>query len=250
LAIFFSRDRITATKGGEFERLVRFIGRIERRLSRRDPLCPSADFNTVLNQLPAFAELFAPVQVYVAHPEKADQDSIIGTTNETAGVLLIEHTDNSGACYRVLLTADVRLTGISLILDRLESMPVRADVFQYPHHGAWPTKWPGLRELDVKRRTMKDFLYAVRPSHVVFPVGSDNSYDHIRPEALTMLSEYADHLRLLRSVTWTETTEACRCVTDLPVVGTNAPADVEGRIGDHPGHIALVRLDPAGRREF
>jgi len=247
LAIFFSRDRITATKGGEFERLVRFIGRIERRLSRRDPRHPSADFNTVLNELPAFAELFDPVRVYVVHPEKADQDSLIGATNETAGVLLMEHTVNGGGCHRVLLTADVQLTGISLILDRVGSVPVRADVFKYPHHGAWPTKWPRIRELDVPRKTMRDVLYAVSPSHVVFSVGSNNSHDHIRPEALTMLSEYANRLRLLRSVTWTETTEACRHFTDLPAVDTNAAADVEVRIGDYPGQIALVRLDPRHR---
>jgi hypothetical protein len=63
----------------------------------------------------------------VAHPAKEDQDSLIGVaTNETAGVLLVEHTVAVGVVRRALLTADVQLTGISLVLDRRTNSPMRA----------------------------------------------------------------------------------------------------------------------------
>lgn len=237
LGVFFSRDRISSAKGSEYSALVRFVGRTGRRLSRDDARSLNADFNTVLNRIPAFAELFDPVRVLVIHPEKADQDCLVGCLNETAGVLLLECTSADGLCRRVLLTADVQLTGISLILERARSRPVNANIFKYPHHGAWPTAWPGISELGIQRRTMKDFVYAVGPSHVIFSVGP-NPYEHIRPEALALLSEYGAELGKLLAVASTEMTDSLRRAPDLPIANSNH-ADIEVRIHRHSGRIAV-----------
>jgi hypothetical protein len=241
LAIFFSRDRLTASRGSEYCRLLQFIGRIERRLSRNDPRNPSADFNTLLNQLPAFAALFPPVRVIVVHPAKADQDSLNGvSTNETAGVLLIEHPPSHGATRRVLLTSDVQLTGISLLMDRAGSQPIQAHVVKYPHHGAWPTTWPGMKGLreEIPRRTMAEFLNQVMPSTVVFSVGGDNDDGHVRREVIELLTTYHRDFGRLRNVKWTQITKPCLEPGTLPSAGPLAePAgagDIEIGLGDYP----------------
>jgi beta-lactamase superfamily II metal-dependent hydrolase len=67
--------------------------------------------------------------------EYADRLSLSGVDpNEAAGVLLLEMPLPDGGCRRALLTADVQLTGISLMLARDQSL-LRADVLKYPHHG-------------------------------------------------------------------------------------------------------------------
>lgn len=243
LAIFFSRDRINASKGSEYISLLRFIGRVERRLSRDDPRHPIADFNTLLNQLPAFADLFHPVRVLVVHPSKADQDSLHGiNTNETAGVLLVEHTINAGVSRRALLTADVQLTGISLLMERETIVPIHADVLKFPHHGAWPGSWPGINDLGDKipRRTMAEFLNHVLPAIVVFSVGKDNHVGHIRPEVLELLANYHNATGKLRTVKWTQITNPCLTPGALPTVGPLAEStgagDIEIQFGNFPEH--------------
>jgi hypothetical protein len=245
----FLRARINVARRGEYRRLVQSIGRSERRLSKRDPRNPSADFNTALNQMPAFAALFEPVRVYVAHPAKEDQDSLIGVaTNETAGVLLVEHTVADGVVRRALLTADVQLTGISLMLDRERVLPLHADVLEYPHHGAWPTDWPGLREIgiQVQRQTMADFLRRVMPAIVVFSVGRDNPHGHIRPEVFQLLKDYQTEFGRLREVRWTPRTETCSQYDGLPAAGPPAEhadaGDIEVRFGQFPDNSGRFRL--------
>ncbi len=255
LGIFFSRDRINVRKGSAYRRLVQFIGRAARRLSRSDPRVLNADFNTVLNQIPAFAALFEPIRVYVAHPAKEDQDSLIGVDpNETAGVLLVEHTVADGVVRRALLTADVQLTGVSLMLERERLLPLHADVLKYPHHGAWPTAWPGFGELgsEVKRRTMADFLSHVMPAIVVFSVGSENRHGHIRPEVFQLLIEYRTASGHLREVRWTQRSAACSqyqsSPTDVSTPELGGEGDVEIRFGHFPEddyvNVAQCRAGP------
>lgn len=241
LAVFFSRDRLTASKGSEYRRLLRSICHAERRLSKDDPRNPSADFNTLLNQLPRFAALFLPVRVFVVHPAKADQDGLHGVnTNDTAGVLLIEHTPRRNSTRRVLLTADVQLTGISLLMNRAGSLPIQADVLKYPHHGAWPNRWPGMSTLGdiIPRRRMADFLNQVMPSTVVFSVGQDNDDGHIRPEVIELLKTYQKQTRRLRSVKWTQITRPCLKSGVLPSRGPLSEhagaGDIEIRLGNYP----------------
>ena len=241
LGIFFSRDRINVRRSSAYRRLVRSVAFAQRSLSKNDPGVLSADFNTVLNQIPAFSAIFDPVRVYVAHPAKADQDSLIGVdTNETAGVLLVEHTVAPGVVRRALLTADVQLTGISLMLDRSEMLSLNADVLKYPHHGAWPSDWPGFSELgpEVQRRTMDDFFRRVMPAIVLFSVGRDNPYGHIRPEVFELLTAYQTECGRLREVRWTQRTDACWQYRRLPVDGPPDDivdeGDIEIRIGPFP----------------
>ena len=237
LAIFFSSDRINANRGNDYVRLHQLIGRSSRRLSRQAPRFLGADFNTNLNHLPRFEELFHPVRIAVIHPEWADQRSLIGNTNESAGVLLVEYTIREGVVRRVLLTADVQLTGISLLIAREDQLPIRADVFKYPHHGAWPDSWPNI-DSDVMRRTMADFLNRVMPSIVVFSVGGDNTYGHISAEALKMLATYGRESNRLRMVRWTEVTQTClqpaaRAALAAFAVPQSA-GDIEVQVGDFP----------------
>lgn len=241
-AIVFSQDRIKVIEGGEYEGLVRFIGRTGRRLSRNAARSFfNENFHTGLNRIPQFASLFDPVRVTVIHPAKEDQDSLLrNLTNETAGVLRVEHSIRDGVVRRALLTADVQLTGISLILDRIETQPIEADVLKFPHHGAWPTAYSGFSELngDVQKRTMEEFFRHIMPSVVVFSVGRDNQNGHIRPEVFSLLTKYHSEANRLRSIMWTQRTAACREPGLLPpdnkITGIDSEGDVEVRFGEYP----------------
>jgi competence protein ComEC len=241
LGIFFSQDRINVRTRSAYRRLVQSVASAGRSLSKSDPGVLNADFNTVLNQIPAFAAIFDPVRVYVAHPAKADQDSLIGVdTNETAGVLLVEYTVAPGVVRRALLTADVQLTGISLMLDRRKILALHADVLKYPHHGAWPIDWPGCGALgpEVQRQTMDDFFRCVMPAIVLFSVGRDNPHGHIRPKVLELLTAYRTECGRLREVRWTQRTAACSQYQKLPLDGPSTDivdeGDIEIRFGLFP----------------
>ena len=252
LAIFFSQDRINASKGGDYKRLVQFIGQIERRLTRNDPRNPSAHFNTALNLMPAFASLFDPVRISVVHPSKADQDSQIGVnTNETSGVLLLEHIIKDNIIRRALLPGDVQLTGISLLMDRENHLPIHADVLMFPHHGAWPTAWPGVQAIGpgFTQRTMAEFINRVMPSIIVFSVGSNNQFGHVRPEVLALLNAYQSESGRLRMIRWTQLTPACTIPGAFPVncawVEPAGAGDIEIQMGDYPSDD-YVKVQSAG----
>lgn len=138
LGIFYNRDRLNARVKSEYVTLTRLIGQFSRTERGRNPEYVYAEFNTVLNGLPGFARLFPTgSRVRVVHPDPADQSSLIGQdTNETAGVLMVECDIGDCKSRRLLLAADVQLTGVSLILDRESGDSIRADVLKFPHHGA------------------------------------------------------------------------------------------------------------------
>ena len=249
IAVFCGQDRLEATAG--YRKLLQLMGNAIRRLTRSQSQNPSSDFNTQLNDRPEFRELFAPVGVTVVHPEYADRLSLAGVDpNEAAGVLLLEMPLSDGGCRRALLTADVQLTGISLMLARDQSL-LRSDVLKYPHHGAWPTEWPGLAGIEppIGRSSMHDFLAAVMPSHIVFSVGRNNRDNHIHPEVIAAIDEHFRTHGTPRSVRWTQTTPNCldpaMIPTDGPLAGLSDSGDIEVRLdGDAESDISIASYPP------
>jgi competence protein ComEC len=233
IAVFCGQDRLGLTDG--YRQLLRLTGNAMRRLTRSQPRNPSNDFNTQLNSLGPFRELFGSVRVTVVHPEYADRLSLAGVNpNETAGVLLFELPLSDGKTRRALLTGDVQLTGISLMLARDRSL-LRSDVLKYPHHGAWPTAWPGLRQVEpqVARCSMAEFLQAVMPSHVVFSVGRANPDGHIHPQTIAAIDRHFRVNRSLRSVHCTQATPNSLNSTavrkDGPLADLSDSGDIEVR---------------------
>src|SRR5262249_32870539 len=116
----------------------------------------------------------APITLEVLHPTHDEQSSLIGTsTNEASGELTIDYTFGDGEKRSVLLTGDVQLTGVSCLLHRLRNSRdrLRADVLKFPHHGAWPSKYPNLGEFEgVERGTLTHLLEVVDPEIVVLSV--------------------------------------------------------------------------------
>ena len=250
IAVFCGQDRCHDATD-RYKRLLRLMGNATRRLTRSQPRNPSSDFNTQLNHLPEFRKLYGSVGVSVVHPEHADRLCLAGVNpNETAGVVLLEMPSSDGSTCRALLTADVQLTGISLMLARDPSL-LRSDVLKYPHHGAWPTVWPGLGRIEpeIRRCTMEDFLAAVMPSHVVFSVGRENRNDHIRPETIAAIDGHFRQHGMPRSVHWTQTTANCLDPAVMPTDGPLAEISDSGDIevwlgGDGEGRISIETCPP------
>lgn len=249
IAVFCGQDRLEATVGSR--RLLQLVGNAIRRLTRSQPRNPSRDFNTQLNNLPEFRELFRPVGVTVVHPEYADRLCLAGVNpNETAGALLLEMQLENGNSRRALLMADVQLTGISLMLARDPTL-LNSDVLKYPHHGAWPTEWPGLKRIEpeIERMTIHDFLAAVMPSHVVFSVGRNNRDNHIHPETIAAIDEHFRTYGTLQSVHWTQTTLNCLdpavMPTDGPLADLSDSGDIEVWLdSDADRDISLTSCPP------
>jgi hypothetical protein len=118
IGILFNKDRVHRDVGAEYRRVRQTIAACSRRMSKLDPRNLCAEFNTNLNRMPDFARLFDPaIHARVIHPTPADQLNFVDTdTNEGSGVLLLEHQLSNGAVKKIMLAADVQLTGISLML--------------------------------------------------------------------------------------------------------------------------------------
>jgi hypothetical protein len=176
--------------------------------------------------------------VLVLHPAWSDLDSLAAQgPNEVSGVLLVEHATNSGV-RRILLSADVQLTGISLLLDRANRQPVSADVLKFPHHGAWPEGHPGLNSIaNIPRRTMADFLKAVAPRAVVISAGFSNSHGHVKPSVFDALRDYSGASGRLAEIKCTQFTSTCLQRRTLPPDFSlpYCADDVEIRTGDSAG---------------
>jgi beta-lactamase superfamily II metal-dependent hydrolase len=266
LAVFYNHDRLNARMDGEYRRLTRLIGQFSQLQTRVAPRYLYADFNTNLNRVPDFNDLFPhPSSVRVIHPERADQSVLIGQdVNETAGVLMVRCEVGPSRYRSMLLAADIQLTGVSLLLGRESREPLAADVLKFPHHGAWPAQWPGISGAGVPRRTLEDFVRSVAPAAVIVSTGFANPYHHVREEVFDLLEEYHRDTGRLTSLKCTQFTTTCSGAPSLPKSGPlTAPhcaGDVEVRMGpgvgdggieivtapaDHPGRVVLV--DRAGR---
>ena len=237
LGILYNHDRLNARKDSEYVRLTRLIGEFSRSARRTDPNYLYTNFNTNLNRHRPFLSLFpGRCSLRVLHPEQADQSSLIGQdTNETAGVLMVESRTGQGESQRMLLPADVQLTGISLMLDREPDQSLQADVLKFPHHGAWPEEWPGISFVGVEKRTLQDFLAAVSPSTVIISAGFENQHGHVRQEVFQLLETYHGETGRLSAVKCTQFTATCLKRSALPDGGLlhtpHCAGDIEVRFG-------------------
>ncbi len=125
---------------------------------------------------------FEDVTVSVLHPSEADHYDALsrGTPNDSSVVLRIDY---AGA--RVLLGADVQKQGWQWMVNR--NTDLKADVFKFPHHGAWYEGEPPLRRI----------LDLVDPSVVVISVGSRNGYGHPSIETLRLLRSLEGKVRFV-----------------------------------------------------
>lgn len=241
LGIFYNHDRLNARTASEYVKLTRLIGESGRLERRRNPEYLYANFNTNLNRMPDFAALFPNgSSLRVIHPEQADQSSLIGQdTNEAAGVLMVEFGTAGQQTSRMLLAADVQLTGISLMLDREPDQSIRADVLKFPHHGAWPDDWPGISFVNVAKKSLEIFLETVAPSAVVLSAGFDNPHNHVREEVFALLEDYHSQTSRLTSLKCTQFTATCLKRASLPDSGPlrkpHCAGDVEVRLSSDNG---------------
>lgn len=231
LGFFYNRDRLSKALASEYRAMLQALAKATRRLS--DPF--SSDFNTNLNSDTRFKPLVQPpVSLEVLHPAHHEQSSLLGTsTNEPAGILQVVYTNAAGASLAILLAADVQLTGISCMLHRFCADPskLRADILKFPHHGAWPTDYPGILQFaGMPRRTIAEFLEAVDPQVVILSVGFANPHEHVRPDVFAALQDLAVKKKRLHRIVCTQFTNTC-----LHTKGTCDPprcaGDVEIRIG-------------------
>lgn len=258
VAILYSPDRLRYRDNSRYRLLVQSLASAGRRISRDDRTYWTNDFNRTLNSQPRFANLFKPALVSVVHPEHDDQASLADNhMNDVSGALLIEHNVVSGSetyVRRILLTADLGLTGVSLILNRLDRQRIQAEVLKFPHHGAWPTQYSGFSALseEAPRRTLEELLAEVKPSIVVFSVGRDNPFGHIHPEVLKLLRKHHHEVAPIHTVAWTQRTPNCDAAGALPDDGCWQGLDKEGDIevcicnAPESGHV-LVKTIPSSR---
>ncbi len=122
------------------------------------------------------------VTVSVLHPSVADHYNALARSDPNASSVVLK-IECSGA--RILLGADVERMGWKALLDR--GADLKADVFKFPHHGAWYNGAPTLNEI----------VDLVNPSLVVISVGSTNSYGHPSVETLNLLRSYPTDLRFV-----------------------------------------------------
>ncbi len=234
--IFFNQDRWAQKPSTDYAKLLRVIAEVSRAVERTAPRSPRAALTTNLNTDPTYLAWFGPsVRVVVLHPTWSDLDSLATQgPNEVSGVLLIEHMIKAGV-RRILLTADVQLTGISLLLERTNRQPVSADVLKFPHHGAWPEGHPGLSSIaNVPQRTMADFLAAVAPRAVVVSAGFSNVHGHVKLSVFDALRDYHAMSGRLTEIKCTQFTSTClRRRTLVPDFSLPYCAgDIEIRTGD------------------
>ena len=122
------------------------------------------------------------VVVSALHPSKADHFDALsqGKQNDCSVTLRLEY---SGA--RILLGADVQRQGWQWMVDR--NTDLKADIFKFPHHGAWYDGDPSLSQV----------LDLADPSVVVISVGSTNGYGHPSMDTLKLLRSVQARVRFV-----------------------------------------------------
>lgn len=234
--IFFNHDRWAPSPKSAFALLCRTIGEISRAVERTSDRSSRQPLTTNLNTDQAYLAWFGrSVRIVVLHPAPSDLDVLVTQgKNEISGVLLVEHDTQHGT-RRSLLTADVQLTGISLMLGRIYRRPIGADVLKFPHHGAWPEAHPGLSFIpDATPHTMADFLTAVAPRVVLVSAGLSNPHGHVKPAVFDALHRYHASSGSLTRILCTQFTGAClhHRVVNLDAATPHCAGDIEIRTGD------------------
>ena len=125
---------------------------------------------------------FGDVTVSILHPAREDRLDALSRSNPNASSIALR-IDYVGA--RILLGADVERQGWQWMVDR--NADLKADVFRFPHHGAWYDGEPPLSEI----------LHLVDPSVVVISVGSTNSYGHPSIQTLKLLRSLQTSVRFV-----------------------------------------------------
>ena len=126
--------------------------------------------------------LLGEVTFSVLHPSDVDHlDAVAcGNPNDSSIVLMIEYAGS-----RILLGSDVQRRGWQWMLER--DTDLKADVFKFPHHGAWYSGEPSLQKV----------MERVDPAVVVISVGTSNSYGHPSPETLRLLRSLQGSVRFM-----------------------------------------------------
>ena len=150
---------------------------------------------------------FGELILSVLHPAKADFLDALSRNNrnDASVVLRVEYQER-----RILLAADVQKQGWQWMKDR--GTDLSADIFKFPHHGAWYDGSPSLAEI----------LDLVHPSTVIMSVGSGNQYEHPSMETLQLLRAHSPGVRVM----CTQVTGKCH--EDLSSVSSKARAILEG----------------------
>jgi len=126
------------------------------------------------------------ISLQVLHPTRADCSDALAMSNRDEArnhisvVLCIEY-----AGCRMLLGADVQGQGWTWIADRHADL--QADIFKFPHHGAWYEEGILIPEL----------LDRVRPKYVIVSVGTRNNYNHPSENTFKELRKRSETLRFL-----------------------------------------------------
>ncbi|MBC8232596.1 MBL fold metallo-hydrolase [bacterium] len=159
----------------KYRHLLRGLAKIGRRGTRL--LYPIASDGTVK---------IGEVLLQVLHPTQADCSDALAMSNrdearnDISVVLRIEY-----AGRRVLLGADVQGQGWSWIASRHTDL--QADIFKFPHHGAWYDKGTLIPEI----------LNRIRPGYVIISVGTRNNYNHPSENTFKELRKRSKILRFL-----------------------------------------------------
>jgi len=150
---------------------------------------------------------FGELIVSVLHPAEADFFAALSQNNrnDASVVLRLEYQER-----RILLGADVQKQGWQWMKDR--GTDLAADIFKFPHHGAWYNGNPSLSEI----------LDLVHPSTVIVSVNSNNRYGHPSMETLKLLRTHSSIVRFV----CTEATTKCH--QELLSVSSKARSILEG----------------------
>jgi competence protein ComEC len=177
---------------------------------------------------------FQGVVVNVLHPDDLDakEAELHEDTNNASIILMVTF-----AGRRVLLAADVEGCGWQWVVER--DTDLRANVFKFPHHGAW-------YDAKGQQPSLDEVLRRVNPSWVVISVGTHNPHKHPHHNTLELLRSYSQ-LRFIcteatskcrGSLKAARNKEACPCAGTVEVVIRSDQIEV---IPNHANHLEVVK---------
>jgi competence protein ComEC len=175
---------------------------------------------------------FQQVGIKALHPSDHNaKEAELKDDPNNASMILKVTFDNR----RVLLAADVEGLGWKWVIER--NTDLRADVFKFPHHGAWydpSSQEPSLYEI----------LNEVSPSLVIISVGTHNPYEHPADQTLKILREYPQMRFVCTQATQKchsplkNTSKDCPCAGTVEVVIGNDRMSVSP---DPEEHLEIIK---------